>query len=903
MSLPRPPRAKDLARKKANGEISDSEKEGTQSSLEGAETIGTDGADDGMTGSLQYEAVGGAESCTRGGAQGIPNGAGATNNDMGRAKRNNADESSCQAMLPKNDSVVVAHSVAENEDKGNIKNGATSNLNDGFRIAIKDEADLVETDSSQSSSGCKSERNVMSTSESEENFEAEIGAKFRPAKPASARSGNDSSKNIAKSFQTGNERFTRFGAAIKSFDVEESNKRNKRGGEGEFRADNETKDLTKAMSENMKTKGKHQVDNKTARVPSSRTIHCTAEDSETSRTDTQYIGKEMPTNFTHHNILEDKEFSNDTAFEDGELQMYNEEGTGVDSRENDMMSPTFLKTSSDRDHEKNSSFYKEQEDLVISCPNPEDESIFYYCPPENFFPAKVMFQVGGDEDEDWQYRRDHNDGISTPSRPQDMFLRRGSDVSSAGSMDRGKTGYNGSLSASNIGSSTKVLGRKRVSIELPRGIFIDQNKVRQQEAVTKPRKRVSIEEPQAITFGEMARPGSHSNLYNSWGMNAAGNTSADYIANNGILKHSASAPRQYSRESQDNKDVSDGLGKVRRRSQLTLSPDIPVDVPLKHRQMENEARNKNNLEFIKRRVSLQEEKKLPKSPSVELSFGDGRESDLTTSTSLNLSSPGYFTHTANDRSPKSALAKNEDTHPHVARSPAKELVNTRHSRVVIEREVDEAEIVDYLGNIHPERRRYGFPPSPRGHLHGPASSPSQASGRSVERDVNGPGNVIYDNRAFDNYDDDDNVFVRNGVICDEDHTMQPYIPIRRQKISFQDGAQAAQIWTVKGHDNQAYQAFPERVEPPRKPLLKTLSLDSFASGSASTVELTDQRFSPCRIRKDSLAIFNSKLTGSGRGRLRRLSQVSLEQIQQAAKKNLSQPSASSSSPFLSSPSR
>lgn len=51
-----------------------------------------------------------------------------------------------------------------------------------------------------------------------------------------------------------------------------------------------------------------------------------------------------------------------------------------------------------------------------------------------------------------------------------------------------------------------------------------------------------------------------------------------------------------------------GMRRFRRRSQMSLSPDLPIEIPAKARRNQNDNRNRDNLEYLKRRISIQEEK-------------------------------------------------------------------------------------------------------------------------------------------------------------------------------------------------------------------------------------------------------------------------------------------------------
>ena len=516
----------------------------------------------------------------------------------------------------------------------------------------------------------------------------------------------------------------------------------------------------------------------------------------------------------------------------------------------------------------------EREDLVISCDaHDADDHILYTCSPENFSPARVTFQVGGDDEDESQNnkawnslegRGAANNGHSRSNRYLEPVSSLSLELSPTGSRDRQKTGYHGPHSFPGFDSYGRVSGRKRVSIELPKGIFSDHTRINQPDMTGKTRKRVSIEEPQGRRFVELPGPSSQPNLINTFSKTYSLDSSSDHPVNAGILKHSASAPRQDFGHCPDTKEVNDGMMRYRRRSQLTLSPDIPTDVPLKHRQLENEVRNKNNLAFIRRRVSLQEDQKF--SSSADLRMRDIREIKPLPPASQSFLSPGndmYFEidrlNDMNDRPVrKSGLghlnvsrsgysgSSSESVHGSFSRvndsnnSPShghhfdvypnrikdtqlqagglsdKDPSSSRHSRegsvassnIAIEREIDEAEIVDYLGNIQPEWRRYVFPLSPRSHQHGSASPSSPTT--TVVSGQNGLGahhGVQVDVKS-DGNDDDDSVFVKDVVGGDEDPSMQPYVPIRRERISFQPRAQAGQIWTVRGHDNKAFQAFP-----------------------------------------------------------------------------------------------
>ena len=523
--------------------------------------------------------------------------------------------------------------------------------------------------------------------------------------------------------------------------------------------------------------------------------------------------------------------------------------------------------------------YRYRTNLTISKPDYEDDNqVFYTCSPENVAPAKVKFLVGGDEEEDWETSRQRNslesqidfeNGFPASRKYQEKLPARGLSLSPTGAMGRHRYGHNANVSTSSLDSSVRTPGRKRVSIELPRGIFVDHSRNSQPEMnVARSRKRVSIEEPRDRWFPDMADLPSNKTSARNKSATPDASTSSDQMVNGGILKQQSGTPRHSPGGSQDTKDVSNGdITRYRRRSQLALSPDIPVDVPLKHRQMENEVRNKNNLQFIRRRVSLQEDQKphpgvgvhgrdvgshpMPLSPrsfSSPVYFPHGvGESPLTpkdrparksgvghlpSDINSTASNGGFSYYTRNGSTMDNSIYHKDDisigrigsdndiryfnkvtTRHDEMEAPERKSSDKepalRHNRegsstsstIVVEREIDEAEIVDYLGNIQPDQRRYGFPPSPR--TDRPFSvSPHDfsTSGWPKERDMEDPSDGYAVSKTLDNAEDERG---DNGV--DDEPSMQPYVPMKRQKISFQERHQPRQIWTLSGHDNLAFQ--------------------------------------------------------------------------------------------------
>ncbi|RUS88370.1 hypothetical protein EGW08_003882 [Elysia chlorotica] len=598
-----------------------------------------------------------------------------------------------------------------------------------------------------------------------------------------------------------------------------------------------------------------------------------------------------------------KDESTDHSAQNGNSKPYFERHQGNRSRESDLQKGLIVSASSlphdlisdsqrealedesynvydEENKRKSDNSDKDQDNLAISCHDDGvDNQIFYSCPPENFSPTRVTFQVGGEDDDEWpnyrpwnslERRGPYTNGGSPSHRFQEPLHSYNMKLSPTGSLDRQRTGHYGPVTAPGFDSYGRALEKKRGSVDLPRGIFSDHTRTTQPEVALagRARKRVSIEEPRDRKFLELPAPSSHPNLSSACGKAPAQGSSSDHPVNGGILKHSASAPKQDFGHPPEAREFNTGTMRYRRRSQLALSPDIPIDVPLKHRQLENEVRNKNNLEFIRRRVSLQEDQNFPS--SADLKLGNVRELNQCRPPSRNFSFPATDTNVQNaqlnvlrDRPVrKSGLdhlnvprpgyshansttvhgdyghythhgSKNDPGHgnhhdvyysPETSEFPShgsscdKEPPTARHSRegsiassnIVIEREIDEADIVDYLGNIHPEMRRFGFPPSPRAPPQGPSSPISSPTTKASRQSGIGNMHGGHNDNKPAGHEDGDSVFSKEDLDDEDDPSMLPYVPIRRERISFHPTAQSGQIWTVRGHDNKAFQAFPDR---------------------------------------------------------------------------------------------
>lgn len=272
-----------------------------------------------------------------------------------------------------------------------------------------------------------------------------------------------------------------------------------------------------------------------------------------------------------------------------------------------------------------------------------------------------------------------------------------------------------------------------------------------------------------------------------------GSRRSSTVSNNGgmpgILKKSASpsrlevgSDRALDRDAHSpTTNMSEGLRRYRRRSQLSISSDIPVDVPLKHRQMENEIRNKDNLEFIKRRISLQTDIPPQREAPVHSSIAARRS----------LSSPGYADEV--DTNNNSFFSKGRGYSDFRSSSPEvrgynadyqttmrnvnvgsdNERMHRNSSReslgekIVVQTELSDEEINSYLGNIQPYERPYGMPASPKDLK---VFKGIQAGVAMTETS----GNLVSEMRLKQG-------FRSANDVREEEAYPEPYVPIRKQR--------------------------------------------------------------------------------------------------------------------------
>ncbi|GFN88953.1 uspa1 [Plakobranchus ocellatus] len=551
-----------------------------------------------------------------------------------------------------------------------------------------------------------------------------------------------------------------------------------------------------------------------------------------------------------------------------------------------------------------------------------DQDYLYECSPEFFAAPKVKFHLGGDEEVD-----DDTCGEWTCDDPQLMVPKENcpDEKFECPVFDSPQRQVAGRTGAPNLPNNVAVINRtsgmEQGSAEITMTIFDSEANDHKQYVASRSKKKVSIEEPRMRRFDEIEEELRGNSMV--WSKPDPVNASIDRVGNNDSrsTKKQHLSPRHL---------ICESPMRYRRRSQLSLSPDIPIDVPLKHRQLENEVRNKSNLEFIKRRVSLQEDQNVDINLNTEL-YHRQRSTVATPPPCRSFSTPGYYTHglegnaryaapseqkarrtglgyapfsnpgfsfsdlpsnngnlriTKNTYEKKNLIESDNDRRilsrgePERQGEESKTLdksLAVQHSRegsnsstVIIESDVDEAEIAEYLGNIHPYGRRYGFCP--------PGSRDLQQQLPDVRREV-------VSDRTQVTTRDDERVTSAAGD-GKTDPSMEPYVPIRRQRISFQE-RRDDRLWSVRGQDNHAFQATQaEQWDSASQPLSKAPSADSVVSSVSSLVNSDQMNFPAGRIRKDSLAIFNSKLSGGGRGKLRRLSQISLDQLQHVTRKHV-----------------
>lgn len=232
-------------------------------------------------------------------------------------------------------------------------------------------------------------------------------------------------------------------------------------------------------------------------------------------------------------------------------------------------------------------------------------------------------------------------------------------------------------------------------------------------------------------------------------------------------------------------NMSEGLRRYRRRSQLSVSSDIPTDIPLKNRHVENEHRNRDNLEFIKRRVSVQ-----------ELQDEGPLSNEATVATWRSPPSPGHvFAHDQDNhffpeqnrkygdlRSPspmnngysadlEDSKHGNESS-PTVERIPRNASRESLGERIVIQRELSDEEINECLGNFQPHERHYGMPPSPQD-LERPKRVPGISAPRMGIAVTESSGSSIGGRQGIGS----------NDIAREENVCIEPYVPIRRQHAS------------------------------------------------------------------------------------------------------------------------
>uniref|UniRef100_A0A2C9L7T6 Uncharacterized protein n=1 Tax=Biomphalaria glabrata TaxID=6526 RepID=A0A2C9L7T6_BIOGL len=211
-------------------------------------------------------------------------------------------------------------------------------------------------------------------------------------------------------------------------------------------------------------------------------------------------------------------------------------------------------------------------------------------------------------------------------------------------------------------------------------------------------------------------------------------------------------------------NMSEGLRKYRRRSQMMIPSDIPSEIPLKNRHFENEIRIKETLNFIKRRLSeqqLQQEeqtshmnRKVSSSPGI---YQDDIVQTKVTESNYSLSL-NYKKGNA-ERSSRDSLLMTPPQHSYSRMSSQES-----EGGVVInfDRGLSEEEMDEYLGNIPAHQRESGMSPIPK-------VTPSAPRMSGFRRSQSLPSSSHFQEMYSD----------LSGA--DSDESLPSYVPIKKQK--------------------------------------------------------------------------------------------------------------------------
>nr|KAI8735569.1 hypothetical protein BgiMline_026858 [Biomphalaria glabrata] len=300
-------------------------------------------------------------------------------------------------------------------------------------------------------------------------------------------------------------------------------------------------------------------------------------------------------------------------------------------------------------------------------------------------------------------------------------------------------------------------------------------------------------------------------------------------------------------------NMSEGLRKYRRRSQMMIPSDIPSEIPLKNRHFDNEVRIKDTLNFIKRRLSehqLQQEeqtshmnRKVSSSPGI---YQDDIVQTKVTESNYSLSL-NYKKGNAK-RSSRDSLLMTPPQHSYSRMSSQES-----EGGVVInfDRGLSEEEMDEYLGNIPAHQRESGMSPIPK-------VTPSAPRMSGFRRSQSLPSSSHFQEMYSD----------LSGA--DSDESLPSYVPIKKQKKNLKQGVDT-------------------RTTSKQVVDLDFYELANYGSSkkalSASLTSLIDSHLA-AHIRKDSIALFNVKHGGIGQ-KLRRLSQVSIAELEQMRLKHSS----------------
>ncbi|XP_055883246.1 uncharacterized protein LOC106061374 isoform X2 [Biomphalaria glabrata] len=295
-------------------------------------------------------------------------------------------------------------------------------------------------------------------------------------------------------------------------------------------------------------------------------------------------------------------------------------------------------------------------------------------------------------------------------------------------------------------------------------------------------------------------------------------------------------------------NMSEGLRKYRRRSQMMIPSDIPSEIPLKNRHFEI----KDTFNCIKRRLSehqLQQEeqashmnRKVSSSPGI---YQDDIVQTKVTESNYSLSL-NYKKGNA-ERSSRDSLLMTPPQHSYSRMSSQES-----EGGVVInfDRGLSEEEMDEYLGIIPAHQRESGMSPIPK-------VTPSAPRMSGFRRSQSLPSSSHFQEMYSD----------LSGA--DSDESLPSYVPIKKQKKNLKQGVDT-------------------RTTSKQVVDLDFYELANYGSSkkalSASLTSLIDSHLA-AHIRKDSIALFNVKHGGIGQ-KLRRLSQVSIAELEQMRLKHM-----------------